>query len=138
MKAKYKEKGSIDNAIIGYFNNCTNSKRIPSKVGLALYLDVDKSWLSRHSDKENKDKFPGHRNAIKRAYGAIEEEWINLLATGKPVGAIFYLKNAFKEDYRDKQEYEHTTPEPIQFKVTIYHAQGTESHESISGDVPSS
>lgn len=134
MKAKYKEPGTLKTAIESYFIYCEEKKETPSKAGIADELDVSDQWLLTHQDKK---KYPDHHGAIKSAYRKIERGWIQLLATGKPVGAIFYLKNAYASKYKDKQEHEHRTPEPIQFKVTIHHAQRTESDPGIRGDVPS-
>lgn len=95
VASKYDEK-SLSEASFKYFTECDEKKRIPSKAGFRLSLDI-----SRDTYNEYRKRFP---DALKRVENAIEEAWVNRLSSNAPTGAIFYLKNAFSDDYRDKVE----------------------------------
>lgn len=83
-------------AIVDYFDNCKETHVIPSKAGVCFFLKIDKVTYSVY-----RKKYP---TTIKGCDLAIEMAWINRLNGNSPTGAIFYLKNAFKEDYKDKHE----------------------------------
>lgn len=91
-----------------YFVECKGRgrgwKEKPTKAGLALFLGVNKDTLNEYAKGTHGKDFSG---AIKAAYGVIEKAWLSKLDEAYPTGGIFYLKNAFKEDYRDR--YDHTT-----------------------------
>jgi hypothetical protein len=89
------EQGMIDK-INEYFNYCVEIKKLPSKAGLFVYLEIDRSTYSDY-----KKKFP---NAVTKANLFIEEAWVTRLSKSQAGGAIFYLKNAFKENYADRHE----------------------------------
>lgn len=93
---KYPTEESLKNEIVSYMLACLQSKQMPSKAGCCLFLDIDKSTYNDY-----KKKFP---HPIKRFENETEATWIQRLAGNSPTGAIFYLKNAFKEDYKDKHE----------------------------------
>lgn len=88
-----------------YFKECKGKgrgwARRPSKAGLCWWLGINKDTLNEYSKK------PDYSGTVKEAYGTIELAWIDKLDHPYPTGGIFYLKNAFKEDYRDR--YDHTT-----------------------------
>jgi hypothetical protein len=73
----------------------------PTVAGLALYL----GFTDRHSMYDYKLK-PLFTNTIKKAVTRIEEFAEEMLHNGKPIGAIFWLKN---HGWSDKQEIEQTT-----------------------------
>lgn len=50
-----------------------------------------------------------YSDAIKSAYRQIEASWVARLNDQGATGAIFYLKNAFGGEYRDKVETDITT-----------------------------
>ena len=93
---KYATEELLKDKVVAYFEKCEEKKEMPNKAGLRLFLDIDKSTYSDY-----KKKFP---NPIKRAEETIENAWVQRLGGNAPTGAIFYLKNAFFEDYRDKVE----------------------------------
>ena len=93
----------FDEKIQEYFKLCIESPhKMPTKGGLALHLDMTRDMLSDY------DKLEEYTNALKRAYQLIEEGWVQNLRGNNVAGTIFYLKNAFKEHWRDKQETEHS------------------------------
>lgn len=77
-----------------YFDNCIQKEEIPSKPGMRVFLDITRETYSQY-----KKKFP---DTIKKAENLIETAWVEKLRSNSPTGAIFYLKNAFKEDYKDR------------------------------------
>lgn len=83
-----------------YFENCEETKKIPSKAGLCVSLKTTRDVLLDY-EKNRGEEFS---NAIKDAYFVIEEAWVQRLNSNAPTGAIFYLKNAFSKNYRDRHE----------------------------------
>lgn len=77
-------------------------KEKPTKIGLALYLGVHRDTILSYFSEKG-DEYSG---TIKEAYGFIEKAWVTKLDEAYPTGGIFYLKNAFKDNYRDR--YDHT------------------------------
>ena len=59
--------------------------------------------LDKHGYSDYKKRFP---NPIKKSEDLIEGAWVKILKGNSVTGAIFYLKNAFSDDYRDKREQE--------------------------------
>lgn len=93
----------FDIKVQAYFSSCIEQKKVPTKGGLALYLD-----LTRESLGDYESKYEEYSDTIKKAYTLIEEEWVQRLAGNNVAGTIFYLKNAFAKYWRDKVETEHT------------------------------
>jgi len=98
---KYRTEKEIIAKLLGYFRNCEKGKEMPNKAGLCLFLGI-----SRPVYNDYKKRYP---NALKSAEDTIENAWVQRLAKMSPAGAIFYLKNAFKEYYKDRQETDITT-----------------------------
>jgi len=86
---------------MAYFENCEKSYTMPNKAGLCVWTHI-----SRDTYCEYRKKYP---DTIKAIDDYIENAWVQRLATTSPTGAIFYLKNAFKEDYRDRIEQDVTS-----------------------------
>lgn len=76
---------------------------MPNKAGLCIWLGIHKDTYNEY---KKKSQFSG---ALKACEAMIENAWVQRLASNAPTGAIFYLKNAFKDDYREKQEVDHTS-----------------------------
>jgi len=82
-----------------YIDYCAEERMIPTKAGLMLSFG-----LSRQGYNEYKNK-PKFSDALREIEFAVEDAWLQQLAkSGVATGAIFYLKNAFHTDYRDKVE----------------------------------
>ena len=103
---KFSTEEELMSAIFKYFEEIPMFS-VPTKAGLLLSLDMGRTQYS-----EYRKKFP---NTIRRAYTAIEDAWLQRLNGKQATGPIFYLKNAFKEDYKDRHETDMTvrTPKPI-------------------------
>lgn len=85
-------------------------KITPTKTNFRIFLDI-----SRPVYNDYKKRFP---NTIKKVEDIIEDYWVQGLRGNNVAGTIFYLKNAFKEDYRDRYDTDLTTkgekiPAPI-------------------------
>ena len=80
-----------------YFAICEKSHELPEKAGLCLALGITRETYSQYRKGEFSD-------AIKRLDLYIESNWARRLASSAATGAIFYLKNAFSADYRDRTE----------------------------------
>lgn len=80
-----------------YFSKCKSSKRIPTISGLCLFLNIHLDTLNEYQKK------PEFSATIKSAKLLIMDEWAYELnrRSGQVAGIIFYLKNAFKENFRD-------------------------------------
>lgn len=103
---KYASGEELMIAITQYFEGIPMFN-VPTKAGLMLHLDI-----SRETYSEYRKKFP---DTVRRADRAIEDAWLQRLTGKQATGPIFYLKNAFKEDYKDRHESDVTvrTPKPL-------------------------
>lgn len=101
---KFQTPEELNDKINEFLMECNEKGIHPTKGQLALYLDTTRETLSDYEKKE------GYSDAIKRIYGIIEEHWVQQLANKQSVaGIIFYLKNAYSRDWRDKNETDITT-----------------------------
>lgn len=95
---KFKTVEDFQIGVIGYIENCEVLKEMPNKAGLCVALKIHKDTLNEYSKKD------GFSAIIKEFNTVVENRWVQRLNTGAPTGAIFFLKNAFRDDYRDKHE----------------------------------
>ncbi len=100
---KYGDAQAIADHITDYFKSCEEARLLPNKAGLCIWLGITKETYNQYRKK------PEFSDSIKACDSMIENAWVQRLAGNAPTGAIFYLKNAFKEDYRDKHETDITT-----------------------------
>lgn len=89
--------------VSAYFDKCEELKEMPNKAGLCNFLDIDKSTYCEYKKDGHKFAYP-----IKRFEKITENAWVQRLGGNSPTGAIFYLKNAFWEDYKERQQVEHS------------------------------
>lgn len=99
----YKTADVLEKKIEGYLAQCEIKKELPNKAGACLFLNICKETYCAY----RKDKI--HSDAIKRLDRTIENAWVQRLKENASTGAIFYLKNAFKDEYRDRYESDMTT-----------------------------
>lgn len=97
----YSDANVLEAKIKEYMRSCMSKSgkrlvRMPNKAGLCLFLGI-----SRDTYNEYKKRFPDTINVSEKL---IEDEWVQRLRSSSPIGAIFYLKNAYKEIYKDRQE----------------------------------
>jgi len=98
----YKNEDELKKVVGNYFKRLDElpplTREMPSKVGLRTEL-----CLIRDTYNEYKKRYP---DTIKKAENIIEKAWVERLAGANATGSIFYLKNAFFEDYRDRTEHD--------------------------------
>mgnify|MGYP001558032215 CR=1 FL=1 len=109
---KFNTNKELEVRIDDYLAICKEKKEIPNKAGLCLHLGMTRQSYSRYKDLEI------FSDTIKKGELKIENAWIQRLSGVSPVGAIFYMKNAFREDYKDRTETDVTSggkplPTPI-------------------------
>jgi hypothetical protein len=95
---KFTSKDQVQTLFEEYFTECAEKKKILTKAGLMVKLDISRDMYADYKAK------PEFRNTIRKIEGLIEDAWVQRLTETGATGAIFYLKNAFKEDYRDRNE----------------------------------
>lgn len=98
---KYKTEQELLDKARQYFELCDENKVLPDKAGLRIYVDLSKSTYG-----EYKEKYP---DALRYIEDYIESCWARRLPYANATGPIFYLKNAFKEDFKDRVENDVTT-----------------------------
>lgn len=91
-----------------FFKLCDKHKQLPEKAGLCLALGITRETYNQYK----KGKFS---DVLKRIELYIESNWVRRLNAQAATGAIFYLKNAFREHYKDRIESDVTlkTPKPL-------------------------
>src|SRR3990167_7758662 len=95
--SKFETKKDLEVSINEYF--VKDGFTAPNKAGLRVWLDISHQTYSRFKKKKHEFCEP-----IKRAEDLIESWWVTRLSLTGATGAIFYLKNAFKEDYKDRYD----------------------------------
>lgn len=95
---KYKNAQEVQEIIDAYLSGCNTKGNLPTKSGACLALDMGRESWREYKEKE------GFVDTFKRLENIIEEAWVQRLTAAACTGAIFYLKNAFKEEYKDRQE----------------------------------
>ena len=98
--------------ITTYFEICAEDDMKPSVAGLALALDIDRTYLWEIR-AGRKGKNPEVANALKRAMKILDLQMVDYMQNGKinPVSGIFLMKNNF--GYADKQEVILTPNSPL-------------------------
>lgn len=107
---KFESGADLAEQLLAYFDLCDKSKIMPTKAGLCLALTITRETYNQYKHKD------GFSDALKGAELYMEDKWNQRLSGNSPTGAIFYLKNAFKEEYKDRHETDVTTGgQPLQF-----------------------
>lgn len=104
---KYKTDEEVEKKVTKYLADCIREKQMPNKAGLLLEMEISKPTYNTY-----KKVF----YSLKRFENAVENAWVQRLGGNSPTGAIFYLKNAFAEDFKDRHETDLTSggkPLPI-------------------------
>ena len=92
----YKEESFLE-TVNEYFNNLPEGK-MPTKAGLLKTLKISRQTWANY---KKRDEFI---DTIRDAEFDIEEAWNQKLVGTGATGPLFYLKNAFKEEYRESQD----------------------------------
>lgn len=102
----FESESDMNNAISDYFAWCDETHTPPTKAGLCLHLDFSKELLHYYITGTRGEQFV---NPLKRALLLIETFWNERLHGAAATGAIFYLKTAFWDDYRERSEVDITS-----------------------------
>lgn len=100
---KYKTAKELRTKALQFIEQCKVEKELPEKAGLCVHLGITRDTYCRYRKQKNLS------DTIKEIDHLIESAWVRRLGGAAPAGAIFYLKNAFKEHYKDKTETDVTT-----------------------------
>lgn len=94
-----------------YFTYCIENDRKPQIVGMCNWLGISRQTLNEwvHGVTRNST----HGDIIKKAYGMIEEMWMDNMQNGRtnPAAGIFLAKNWF--NYSDTQQIVVTPNNPL-------------------------
>lgn len=88
----------LQKLMIAYLEKCEKGKLMPNRAGLCVEIDIARDSYYEYRNKKE------YSDTIKRFEQATESIWVQRLGGNSPTGAIFYLKNAFREDYKDRHE----------------------------------
>ena len=119
----------VEQRIGEYFKYCADNDRRPQVVGLCNWLGISRQTLNEW--KNGDVRTATHGDIIKKAYGMLEEMWIDYMQTGKvsPPTGIFLSKNWF--NYRDVADVVVTPNNPYQA------ASDEELKDKYLTDIPS-
>ena len=95
-----------------YFSYCAENDRRPQIVGLCNWLGISRNTLNTWKNGEYRSGT--HSDIVKKAYGILEEMWVDYMQNGKisPPTAIFLAKNFF--NYKDVADVVVTPNNPLQ------------------------
>lgn len=95
-----------------YFTICAEDDMKPSVIGLAVAMDIDRTYLWEIR-AGRKGKNPEVANTLKKAVQLLDLQMVDYMQNGKinPVSGIFLMKNNF--GYADKQEVILTPNNPL-------------------------
>jgi len=86
----------FEDKVARYLTECMTKQRLPNVAGACAFMDIGRTTFYDYCVK--------YPNTQKRIEARIEDAWVNRLGEPGATGAIFYLKNAFRELYKDKHE----------------------------------
>lgn len=95
-----------------YFKYCADNDRKPQVVGMCNWLGISRDTLNTWVRGEVRSAT--HTDMIKKAYGVMEEMWVDYMQNGKvsPPTGIFLAKNWY--GYRDVADVVVTPQNPYQ------------------------
>lgn len=92
----FKNEEEFEKAVIDYLSYCVEKRVMPNVAGFCA-----KSWMGRENYYVYAKKYPHTKNAFE---AVLEDVWVDRLKNAGATGAIFYLKNKFREFYKDRTE----------------------------------
>lgn len=111
-KVNLKSVEEVTERIVTYFTICAADDMKPSVAGLALAMDIERTYLWELRTGV-KGKNPDVADALKKAMKILDLQMVDYMQNGKinPVSGIFLMKNNF--GYADKQEVVVTPNSPL-------------------------
>lgn len=100
--ALFPTKEDFFNAVQDYVEYCMENRRLPNKAGFCVFHGISRDSFYEYAKK------PEYSDAISTFLAYVEDSWVQKLGYAHATGAIFYLKNAFKDDYKDTYDSDHT------------------------------
>lgn len=97
----FKNEQEFQQALIDYLKFCEEKKKMVNIAGFCA-----KNGFGRDRYYEYGKKYPNTKKAFE---ASLEDAWVDRLASASATGAIFYLKNAFREFYKDRTEQDITS-----------------------------
>ena len=94
----FKTKEEFTDKFQEYLSKCEAKDHLPNVAGFCVFADIHKDTF--YQQKEY------YSDAFKKVQDMLEDGALN--AKIPPAVKIFYMKNKFKKDYKDKQEIEST------------------------------
>jgi len=94
---KYTPK-KLEKAVKEYLESCDNLKKMPNRAGLCVFLGITKETYYQYKKKKKLSDY------IKKFEENMQDVWVSRLNASAPAGAIFYLKNAFRDEFKDRYE----------------------------------
>jgi hypothetical protein len=92
----FKTEEELKSKLFEYLEYCEKKKQMPNIAGFCFFVGMHRDNYYEYSRK--------YSDTIKDFESGVENIWVNRLSSNGSVGAIFYLKNAFREFYKDKTE----------------------------------
>lgn len=92
----FKTEEEFKAAVEKYRGYCEESGKMPNVAGFASYVG-----MGRETYYDYAKRYPHTKKGFE---AFLEDVWVQRLSSNSPTGAIFYLKNAFREDYKDRKE----------------------------------
>ena len=92
----FKTEQEFRQALLNYLTYCEENKKIINIAGFCA-----KNGFGRDVYYDYGKKYPHTKKAFE---ASLEAAWVERLAGANATGAIFYLKNAFREFYKDRTE----------------------------------
>lgn len=84
---------------LAYLKKCEIRKEIPNIAGLLSFLGVSRSTFNSLKERI------GYKKFIDWLYNYIEDKWVQELNKKNSSGVVFYLKNNYREVYKDVIDY---------------------------------
>lgn len=94
----FKTEEDFKQAFLDYLSLCEADKKLPNIAGFCRHR-----WITRETYYKQKEYYS---DTFKKIELALEDAALNTDIA--PAVKIFYLKNKFSSDYKDKQEVEHS------------------------------
>src|SRR3990167_7295649 len=97
----FKNEQEFRQALLEYLKFCEEKRKMVNIAGFCAKND-----FGRDRYYEYRNTYP---NTSKAFESSLEDAWVDRLAGASATGAIFYLKNAFREHYKDRTEQDITS-----------------------------
>ncbi len=99
---------TFEQETVRYLKACQKKGKFPNRAGLCTALNI------RREEYFDMCKEGGKRGAIlARFKEACEDAWVQRLGVNASQGAVFFLKNTFREDWNDDTTVKLVLPTPI-------------------------